>query len=396
MVSWRGREVLFGDGPARRARQGAGVDAVVLQAADGGGKHRHVGFQAAETAFDVPELLKADVGAEAGLGDMVVKELQADLVGDDGALSHGDVGKGAGVHEDGLLLDALHQGGVDGGDHPGHHGVAHFQVAGGDRVALLVVSYDDFVQPFLEVRQAVENGQDGHDFRGHGDAGFGLHHEAVGLGGAHADDHVPQGLGAEVQDPAHFDVAGVDVQALQVPFGQLGVVIVELMLHPGGHRHHGQVVGVHDVVDVAGEAQGELGHGDQQRDAAAGRGALDVHGGAAGRLAEGAAHVLLAGAQALDQAHGGGGFAFSQGSGGDGGDFDVLAVRFVFQALQALHVIDAADFLAVGDALVFGDFQLIAHRVKGNHLRFGDFSNLPVRLFNRIILRHKNCLLKVW
>ena len=95
------------------------------------------------------------------------------------------------------------------------------------------------------------------------------------------------------------------------------------------------------------------------------------------------------GAQALDQAHGGGGFAFTQGSGGDGGDVDVVAVRFALQAFQAFHVIDAADFLAVGDALVFGDFQLIAHRVKIDHLRFGNFSNLPVSLFNRIILRHK-------
>ena len=97
-----GREVLFGDRFARRTRQGAGVDPVVLQAPDGGGEDRHVGNEAAETAFDVPELLKADVGAEAGLGDMVVKQLQADLVGDDGGLAHGDVGEGAGVHEAGL------------------------------------------------------------------------------------------------------------------------------------------------------------------------------------------------------------------------------------------------------------------------------------------------------
>ena len=113
-----------------------------------------VGFQAAEAAFDVPELLKADVGAEAGLGDVVVKELEADLVGDDGGLAHGDVGEGAGVHEAGLLLHGLHEGGVDGGHHPGHHGVAHFQVAGGDGVALLVVGHRDFIQPFLQVRQS--------------------------------------------------------------------------------------------------------------------------------------------------------------------------------------------------------------------------------------------------
>ncbi len=97
-----GREIFLGDRFARRTGQGAGIDAMVLEAPDGGGEHRNVGDEAAEAAFDVPELLKADVGAEAGLGDVVVKELEADLVGDDGGLAHGDVGEGAGVHEAGL------------------------------------------------------------------------------------------------------------------------------------------------------------------------------------------------------------------------------------------------------------------------------------------------------
>ena len=113
-----GREVFFGDRFARRTRQGAGIDTMVLEAPDGGGKDRDVGNEATEAAFDVPELLKADVGAEAGLGDMVVKELQADLVGDDGALPHSDVGEGAGVHEAGLFLHGLHEGGVDRRQHP--------------------------------------------------------------------------------------------------------------------------------------------------------------------------------------------------------------------------------------------------------------------------------------
>jgi hypothetical protein len=34
---------------------------------------------------------------------------------------------------------------------------------------------------------------------------------------------------------------------------KLLVVVVALVLHAGGHGHHGQVVGVHDVVDVAGQ-----------------------------------------------------------------------------------------------------------------------------------------------
>ena len=38
--------------------------------------------------------------------------------------------------------------------------------------------------------------------------------------------------------------------------------------------HHGQVMCVHDIVDIAGETQGELGHGHEQGVAAAGRSTL--------------------------------------------------------------------------------------------------------------------------
>ncbi len=72
------------------------------------------------------------------------------------------------------------------------------------------------------------------------------------------------------------------------------------MLHPGVHGNHCQVVGVHDVVDVTGEAEGELGHRDQQGVAATGSGTLDVHGRAAGGLAQAAADILAPGAEAFD------------------------------------------------------------------------------------------------
>ena len=51
-----------------------------------------------------------------------------------------------------------------------------------------------------------------------------------------------------------------------------------LVLHTRVQRHHGQVMCVHDIVDIAGETQGELGHGHEQGVAAAGRSTLDVHG----------------------------------------------------------------------------------------------------------------------
>ena len=65
--------VLLGQGPAGHH---GGAAAVHLQGADGSHQHGHVGSQAAEAGLDVPELLKADVGSEAGLGDVIVEQLQ--------------------------------------------------------------------------------------------------------------------------------------------------------------------------------------------------------------------------------------------------------------------------------------------------------------------------------
>jgi hypothetical protein len=207
--------------------------------------------------------------------------------------------------------------------------------------------------------RSVDHGQDGHTLGAHGDAELGLHGEAV-IAAAEADDDVAQGLGAEVDDPAHFHAGGVDVQAAHAgQAGQLLVVVVALVLHARGHGHHGQVVGVHDVVDVAGEPQGELGHGNQQGVAAAGRRSLDVHGGAAGGLTQGTAHVDTALAQAFHQAAGGGAFAFTQGGRGDGGDFDVLAVGFVFETVDDFEKVKLGQ-TAHGKHFLFLEPQFLA------------------------------------
>ncbi len=137
----------------------------------------------------------------------------------------------------------------------GRHGIADFQITAGDRFAALVKSHGDVVNAFFQVGQIGGHGQNGHQLGTHGDAEFALHGESIGAA-ADADDDVSQGLGAEVNDPAHFHAGGVNVQTAH--FGQSGkllVIVVSLVLHAGGQRHHGQVVGVHDIVDVAGQAQ---------------------------------------------------------------------------------------------------------------------------------------------
>ena len=128
----------------------------------------------------------------------------------------------------------------------------------------------DLANALAQVLQVGSDGEDGHQLAAHGDAELGVHGEAVGLAFAEADLDVAEALGAEVDDPAHLHALGVDIQPLQAALGKAFVGVVALVLHTGIQRHHGQVMRVHDVVDVAGQAQGELGHGHQQGVAAAG------------------------------------------------------------------------------------------------------------------------------
>ena len=381
--------VLRGQGTAG---DNGGAAAVHLQSPDGGHQHGHVGGQAGEAGLYVPELLKTDVGSKAGLGDMVIKQLQSQTIADNGGLADGDVGEGAGVDQHGLMLHGVADGGVDGVAHPGGHGAGHLQILGGDGVALAVIGHDDLADTLPQILQIPGHRQNGHQLGAHGNAELGLHQVAV-LGAADADDDVAQTLGAEVQDPAHLYPLGVDIQALEAPLGQLLVVVVALVLHTGVEGHHGQVVGVHDVVDVASEAQGELSHGHQQGVAAASRSTLDVHGGAAGGLTQAATYVHTQLAQALNEAQRGGGLALAQGGGGNGSHFNEFAVGLI---LQAVHDLDEVQLggLAVGDDLVGQQAQLLPEILHGGQglLRF--LGDLPV-LVNSGIQRDSAVLVYV-
>lgn len=150
--------------------------------------------------------------------------------------------------------------------HPCGHRAVHFEIGGGHGFAVAVVGHDDLAHALPEVLQILGDGENGHDFGRHGDVKAGTHHEPVGapVGAVHADDDVAQGLAAEIHDPAHVHIGGVDVQAGHPrQLEQLFIIIIPLMLHTGSQRHHGEVMGVHHRVDIAGKTQGIL----RQRDA---------------------------------------------------------------------------------------------------------------------------------
>ena len=376
-------EVLLGvflrQGSARGDLRAA---AVHLERADGRDQNGDVRGQAGQTGLDVPELLKADVGSEAGLGDVIVEQLQSQTVSDDGGLADGDVGERAGVNENRLMLDRVAHGGVDGVAHPRGHRACDLKIVAGDGLAAAGVRDDDLADTLTQILQITGDSQNGHQLGADGDAELGLHHEAVQTA-ADADDDVAQALRAEVHDPAHLDALRVDVEALEALLGQPLIVVVALVLHTRVQGDHRQVVRVHNVVDIAGQAEGELGHRHQKGVAAAGRSALDVHGRAAGGLTQRAADVQTQLAEAFDQAQGNGGLAFAERGRGNGSDFDELAVGLI---LQTLHDLDEVDLrgLAVGDDLLGQQAELLAEIIHGGQILFCFLCDLPVLVHGRV------------
>ena len=284
------------------------------------------------------------------------------------------------MNEHGLAFDGLDEVGLDGVDHPGGHGARHLQIFGGHGLARPVVGHDDAAEAFAHVLEVAGHGKDGHDFGRHGNVEMGGHHEAVGLA-AHADDYVAQGLTAEVDDPVHAHVGGIDVQTgLTGKTEQLFVVVVAFVLHAGGERHHGQVVGVGDGIDVAGEAQGVLRERNALGKAAARRGTLGAHGGTAGRLTDGRGNFPAALGEALHETDGGGGFAFPERSRGYGRHIDILTVGTVAQTGQHGLIVHLAHDVTVGEQFFVLKAELSADLVNVFHAGFRVLSDFPVRV----------------
>ena len=112
-----------------------GAAAVMFQCAHGGHDHHRRGRDARHAALDVQEFLGAQVRAEARLGDHIVRQLHAQLGGDDAVAAVGDVGEGAAVDQRGGVFQRLDQVGVKGVLQQSGHGARRADLTGGDGFA---------------------------------------------------------------------------------------------------------------------------------------------------------------------------------------------------------------------------------------------------------------------
>jgi hypothetical protein len=164
------------------------------------------------------------------------------------------------------------------------------------------------------------------------------------------------------------------------------------VLHPGVEGHHGQIVGVHDIVDVPGEPHGKFGERDCLGIAAPRGASLDIHRRATRGLTDASAHILLSLAQSLHEPHGSRGFSFAERGGGDRRHLDIFSVGFLPQAVDDLHEVQFGQ-PAVRHDFIFFQPHLRLQLGDGFHLFFRSFRDLPVRHFGCIIRHTENLLL---
>ena len=133
-------------------------------------------------------------------------------------------------------------------------------------------------------------------------------------------------------------------------------------------QHGGQqVIGSTDGMEVTGEVQVDIFHGDDLCITAAGSTALDAEHGAQRRLTQAQHGLLTQPAQGIGQANRSGGLAFTGRCGVDGSNEDQLALAG--QILQGVDV-QLALGAAVGLQSLFADAHLGSDVTDGEHSRF--------------------------
>ena len=303
---------------------GLGHAAVVLEGPDGGNQNHTVGLQASHAALDVQELLSAQVSTEAGLGNGVVTQLQSDLGRGDRVAAVGNVGEGATMYECGGMLQGLNQVGLQSVLQQSGHSALCIQVTGGDGLAVPGVGNHQAGKAGLQVIDVGSQAQNSHDFGSNGDVVAILTGYTVGLAAQAVNDEAELTV-VHVHAAAPYDLTGVDVQS---------IALIDVVIQHSGQ----QVVGSADCMEVTGEVQVDVLHGDNLSVAAAGSTALNAKHRAQGGLTQGNDDILADLLQAVSQTNIGSGLAFAGGSGVDGGNQNQLAVGLVSHVLQDVVV----------------------------------------------------------
>ena len=257
------------------------------------------------------------------------------------------------MDERGGMLQRLNQVGLQSVLQQSGHSALCVQVTGGDGLAGVSIADHQTSQSGLQVVDVGGQAQNRHDLGSHGDVVAVLTGGTVDLAAQAVNDE-PQLTVVHIDAAAPGDLTGVDAQS---------VALVDMVIE---HRSQ-QVVGSADGVEVTGEVQVDVLHGDDLCVAAAGSAALDAEHGAEGRLTQSNHDVLADTTHGVSQTDGRGGLALTGGGGVDGGDQNQLAVGLVRHVLQ-----DVVVNLGLVVAVLF---QILLVHARG----LGDLANVQHR-----------------
>jgi hypothetical protein len=319
--------------------------AVVCDGLGGGDDDSGGGAEAGGAAFDIEELLGAEIGGEAGFGDDVIGEFECEASGDGGAGALGDVGERAAMDEGGGSFERLDEVGMNGVAEEDLHGADGLDIAGADGFTAVGEGDDHAAEALAEVERITGQTEDSHDFGGWCDIETIATGDAV-LDAAQADEDIAQGAVVEVDDSAQDDAPGVDIQF---------IAVLQVVVEHGGE----EVVGLGDGVHIADEMEVDILGGDDLGSAGAGSAAFNAEVRAEGRFAHAEQGAVAHGSEGVGEADGGGGLTLAGGGGGHGGDEDEPAVGFLLAFGQFVDW-DFGDVMAVGKDAVGGETEFIS------------------------------------
>src|SRR5947208_608933 len=140
--------------------------AVILHRANRRDDHGGSGPQARLAALDVDEFLSAEVRAEAGFGDHVIRELHRRARRDHGVAAVGDVDERAAVDEGGIVFERLDEVRLDRVLQEHGHRTVSLEVGGEHRLLVARVADHDPAAAVLEIVERGRQAEDRHDLGG--------------------------------------------------------------------------------------------------------------------------------------------------------------------------------------------------------------------------------------
>ena len=124
---------------------------MILQSPDRSDDHNGIRPETGDTALDVEELLRTEIGGETRFRDHIIRQLQSRAGGGDGVAAMGDVGKGTAVNKSGSPLQRLDKVRLNGILQQRGHGAFRLQIVSGDRCAAIGVADDDAGETCLQI-----------------------------------------------------------------------------------------------------------------------------------------------------------------------------------------------------------------------------------------------------